>query len=76
VHVIFGEVDRDATQSWGRQFDSLCNVLAESLNDEQFDKDYAGIDAGLAKLFLSDGWWTLTRPSSSHLTSASSSFVR
>ena len=28
-----------------------------------------------AYTFLSDGWWTLIRPSSSHLTSASSSFT-
>src|ERR1019366_4118810 len=27
-------------------------------------------------IFLSDGWWSLTRPSSSHLTTASSSLAR
>lgn len=29
-----------------------------------------------AKIFFSDGWWSLTRPLSSHLTTASSSLAR
>src|ERR1700677_3453788 len=35
-----------------------------------------GVQPRHDQTFLSDGWWSLTRPSSSHLTTASSSLAR